>query len=342
MNTQSVWKQLRHVLGGYPSTAAEWAVRAQCPDVTRQELLVLDQWLKADPRNADAYAEVNKLGYLGRQLREHSEELLRLNGYQRQRAAERQNRGAAATHRSGLAVAVAGGGALLALSILAGLFWYWSGRYSVGHGEQQRVALSDGSNIVVNTDSEVKVRYDEHARTVALSRGEAFFEVAKDAARPFIVRTADLEVRAVGTKFSVRRTESDTQVVVTEGRVRISRPGRGQGQGGAVSNPVELAANGLVRVRRDVQIPPPVSVDAEAATRWTSGTVQFDDERLSTVLQEVNRYTAKPFVIADLALADIRLSGRFRVGDMESVKFALTNRFDIVAREDAEEIRLSR
>lgn len=335
MNTPSIWTQLRHVLGGYPNTAAEWAVRVQCPDVTRQELLVLDQWLKADPRNAQAYAEINKISYLGLRLREHAEELQRLKGYQRLRAAEAQSRRPTAARFSWLAAPLATGSALL-LAIVIGWFWYSNDRYSSAHGEQQRVTLSDGSSIVVNTDSEVKVLYSEDSRIVALPRGEAFFEVARNPARPFIVRTDDLEVRAIGTKFSVRRTDHGTQVVVTEGRVRVSRLDE------ITAPPVDLIANTQVNVAAEVPIPAPIAIDAAAATSWTAGMVQFDDVPLAEVLREVNRYTSKAFVIDDPELEHIRLSGRFRVGDMESVRFALANRFDIDVTEDSREIRLTR
>lgn len=336
MSTHSVWKQLRHVLGGYPNTASEWAVRTQCPDVTREELLVLDQWLTADPRNAQAYAEVNKIGYLGAQLREHSDELVNLQGYQRLLAARRQSRVVPAPRFGGSFVVLAGSCAVLIVAVTLGWFWYSNDRYAAGHGEQQRIALADGSSVVVNTDSEVKVRYDDHVRIVELPRGEAFFEVAKNAARPFIVRTDDLEVRAIGTRFSVRRTDDGTRVVVTEGRVRVSRTGDTKAAA------VELGANHQVMVAAKEQIPAPVAVDTAAATSWTSGMIQFEDVPLNAVLQEVNRYAPKSFVIADPALRDIRLTGRFRVGDMESVKFALANRFDIGMTEDAREIRLSK
>ncbi|MFC4314006.1 FecR family protein [Steroidobacter flavus] len=336
MNTPSIWTHLRHVLGGYPNTAAEWAVRVQCPDVTRQELLVLDQWLKADPRNAQAYAEINKISYLGLQLREHRAELPRLEGYRRLRAAERQSERFVPVRLSRLTPSLAGACALLLLTVMVGWFWYANDRYSVGHGEQQRVTLSDGSSVVVNTDSEVKVLYSDSSRVVALPRGEAFFEVAKNPERPFIVRTDDLEVRAIGTKFSVRRTEGGTQVVVSEGRVRVSRIDT------ARTPSVDLIANMQLNVAPEVPIPAPIAIDAAAATSWTGGMVQFDDEPLLDVLREVNRYTVKPFVIADPALRSVRLSGRFRIGDMESVTFALTNRFDIAVTEEQKEIRLHR
>lgn len=336
MNTPSIWTHLRHVLGGYPNTAAEWAVRVQCPDVTRQELLVLDQWLKADPRNAQAYAEINKVSYLGLQLREQRAELTRLESYQRLRAAERQSERSAPARLSRLTPSLAGSCALLMVTVMVGWFWYSNDRYSVGHGEQQRVTLSDGSSIVVNTDSEVKVLYSDSSRVVALPRGEAFFEVAKNPERPFIVRTDDLEVRAIGTKFSVRRTEGGTQVVVSEGRVRVSRIDI------ARAPQVDLIANMRVNVAPEVPIPAPIAIDAAAATSWTGGAIQFDDEPLLDVLREVNRYTGKPFVIADPALESVRLSGRFRIGDMESVTFALTSRFDIVVTEEQGEIRLHR
>src|SRR5690242_9655278 len=88
MSATTVWTRLRHALGSYPTTARDWAVRVQSSDVTRRELLALDEWLKADPKNAEAYARVNKISHLGLMLRDHPNERARLCGYAKLRAAE--------------------------------------------------------------------------------------------------------------------------------------------------------------------------------------------------------------------------------------------------------------
>jgi transmembrane sensor len=337
MNTQTLWRQLRHALGAYPNTAAEWAVRVQCADVTRQELLVLDDWLKADPRNAEDYARVNKIGHLGLRLREHRDELARVQGYQRLRESERLEVDAMrGRHRWRWATATAACCAFVVLTVV-----FWPGRvsgdrYVAGHGEQRQVTLPDGSRMVVNTDSEVNVRYDAMARRVSLPHGEAFFEVAKHPTRPFIVRAGDTEIQAIGTKFSVRRDGAETEVVVTEGRVRVSR------EGGRATDVRELSPDHRLQVDLKTATAHIVAVNAARATAWAAGTVEFEDAPLDEVVRELNRYTAKTFIVAEPALSGIRLTGRFRVGDMESVKFALRDRFGISAAEDFKEIRLAR
>lgn len=336
MNTKSLWTQLRHTLGTYPNTAAEWAVRVQCSDITRQELLVLNTWLKADPENAEAYARINKIAYLGLVLRERRHELAKLHGYQRLLTAERSE-ASGITQRRPLRWAAAS----LACSILAIVaVTYWQtasmDRYVVRHGEQRSVTLSDGSHMVVNTDTEVRVLYDRTARVIALPRGEAFFDVARVPDRPFIVRAGDMRIQALGTKFSVRHDGTDTTVVVTAGRVRVSRDGNKDAAAQDLFPGEQLQLN--PRAPEAAQI---VRVDAERITSWSSGAIEFEDATLSEVVSEVNRYTSKRFVIGDPELNRIRLSGQFRIGDMESVKFALRDRFDIETTESKDQIRLA-
>ena len=346
MTTLGLWDRLRHALGHYPSTAREWAVRVQSADVARHELLALDEWLKADPRNAEDYARVNKIAHLGLKLRDYPQERARLAGYAKLRSpsplGEGRGEGRASGRRWRLVTAGAAAGVVVALAVLlASDLSALSGRYAAGRGEQRQVVLEDGSRIVVNTDSEVAVRFHEFERSVQLVRGEAFFEVAKDAARPFVVRTGSAEVRAVGTKFSVRRNDSDTEVVVTEGRVRVVREGKSDNQAPAAS-PIELVPGNLVHVSSTAPTAQIAVVDVARATAWTAGNVEFEEATLAEVIRDVNRYTTKEFVIADPSLAEIRVTGRFRVGDVESVKFALQNRFDIDAAEEKGLIRLSR
>jgi transmembrane sensor len=217
----------------------------------------------------------------------------------------------------------------------------FSPRYASGRGEQRQVTLTDGSRMVVNTDSEVKVDFDARERTLDLLRGEAYFEVAKDPARPFVVRAGNATVRAIGTKFSVRRDANETEVVVTEGRVQVLREGAGAPAGSEVG-PIDLVPGNHATINPAEPVVRIASVDVTRVTAWTSGNVEFDEDTLAEVIRDVNRYTAKAFVIDDPSLNEIRLTGRFRVGDVESVKSALKHRFDIISVEDGRAIRLSR
>ena len=351
MSTRGLWGRLRQALGHYPSTADEWAVRVQCPDVTRQEFVALDEWLKADPRNAEDYARVNKIAHLGLKLRDHPEARARLFDYpvpQPAPAAAAKDwnspfvwgRGSWWGARTIAGIASACLVVFVAIALVPELSPF-SPRYASGRGEQRQVTLPDGSRMTVNTDSEVRVSFDERERNLDLLRGEAYFEVTKDPARPFVVRAGLAHVRAVGTKFSVRRDVNATEVVVTEGKVQVVREGAasmvGPDSGPIVLTPGDSAK--IVAAEPAVQV---ASIDVARATAWTAGNVEFDEATLADVIRDVNRYTSKEFVIDDPSLNEIRLSGRFRVGDIESVKSALKNRFEIVPFDDGNVIRLSR
>jgi transmembrane sensor len=100
--------------------------------------------------------------------------------------------------------------------------WHHDPDFKTAIGEQRSISLSDGSVFFLNTNSEVRARWTATERHIDLIRGEARFQVAKDAARPFLVFTRDATVRAVGTIFNVRSDQSDTEVAVIEGRVKVS------------------------------------------------------------------------------------------------------------------------
>src|SRR5262249_36488345 len=109
---------------------------------------------------------------------------------------------------AGVATAVAAGGVGKAPL-------FDSGVYKTKVGEIRRVPLSDGSAVTVNSSTDLKVRMEKRSRQIELERGEAWFEVAKDAKRPFVVIAGRVKARAIGTAFSVRRREAGVEVMVT-------------------------------------------------------------------------------------------------------------------------------
>ena len=129
---------------------------------------------------------------------------------------------------------------LLTVTVVGGWLYSQRGTYSTGTGEQRSVRLEDGSIMELNSRSRARVRYAKHERTVEMLEGQAFFQVAKDAARPFIVRSDSTSVRAVGTQFDVYRRESGTTVTVLEGRVAVfsAAPTSGHGTSGNADSPV--------------------------------------------------------------------------------------------------------
>jgi ferric-dicitrate binding protein FerR (iron transport regulator) len=128
------------------------------------------------------------------------------------------------------------------IAIVAG-GWFYSqrGTYSTGTGETRSVRLEDGSLVELNSRSRIRVRYRERERSVEMLEGQAFFQVAKDATRPFIVHSDSTSVRAVGTQFDVYRRESGTTVTVVEGRVAVFSSARADGPDTSESDPRRAA-----------------------------------------------------------------------------------------------------
>ena len=179
-------------------------------------------------------------------------------------------------------------------------------RYSTVIGASRVVSLGDGSRITLDTDTRIRVSMDERSRTVHLDRGQAFFEVAKDAGRPFAVIADRLRVVAVGTAFSVRRVAADIRVVVAEGTVRVDDSGA-------------LEAGGTARIEGDdVRVAALAPTEVERTLSWRSGVLTFRHTPLSAAADEFNRYSTRRIVIRDASIASLELGGVFRSSDLEA------------------------
>jgi transmembrane sensor len=217
-------------------------------------------------------------------------------------------------------VVLAGGFAAVAASV-AGLFMFAGGRggriYTTGLGEIQQIPLADGSFATINTASKIEVNFGPDVRLVNLEEGEAWFNVAKNAARPFMVRAGDVWVRAVGTAFSVRRNSGGAEVIVTEGVIQtwLARDGSRKllvGKGGRAL----VGSNGLVQLAPD-----PAKADRDLA--WREGKIELVDETLANAIAEFNRYNQRKILLKDNAIATEQVDGVFSANDPESFALAV-------------------
>lgn len=230
------------------------------------------------------------------------------------------------------------------LGVFSGLQYLKAPTYSTQIGEQRLVTLSDGSRVELNADSSIRVRYSADQRLVELTAGQALFSVAKNPRRPFIVRTGDTDVKAVGTQFDVYRKASQTVVTVLEGRVAVA--GREQvsailSSSNAPAEPVLLSAGEQAVVRPSATIAAqPANVNAAVA--WTEGLLMFESTPLREVVHEFNRHNLKPLVIEDEALQSLEISGVFPATGAKSVLSFLQQRFGIEVRETDTDIRIAR
>lgn len=218
---------------------------------------------------------------------------------------------------------------VVAVAILGLLIWTISRPtiYSTGIGEQRSIALSDGSRIELNSRSRLQVRFSKNERAVDLLEGQGLFTVASDPQRPFIVRSGDTHVRAVGTQFDVYRMSTGTVVTVVEGRVEIEMAQLAAGEQAIV------AAHEMTRAEKP---------NIEAATAWTHRQLVFDAATLGTVAAEFNRYNFRRLVIRDAELQAFPISGVFSSSDPSSLVQFLAEQPDMAVEQTDTEVIISR
>ncbi len=222
----------------------------------------------------------------------------------------------------------------LLLMVGSAAWWTWvpSGRaYETAVGGMADVPMTDGSNVTLSSDSALRIDFTLQERRVELRHGEAYFEVAKDANRPFIVRAGTTQVTAVGTKFSVRRDGEAVRVVVTEGKVRVERDSRA-----ALRPPVTLVTAGDIALGSEtgLLVKPVPLPQAEEILSWRSGYVVFHDTPLSEAVQEFNRYNIQKIVIEDPKIAELRIGGNFRATNVDGFVRLLESGLPIRATRD--------
>jgi transmembrane sensor len=189
---------------------------------------------------------------------------------------------------------------------------------STAVGQHRRVALTDGSQVTLNTDTLLAVELTPQRRDVYLRRGEAHFDVVYDATRPFYVHVGDAVIRDVGTQFEVRLlSDRDIDVLVDEGQVEVRGPAAADWVR-AVSAGEQLSIAGPDLEVKSVS---PKQVADDLA--WREGALVFEGEPLSQALAEVGRYTRTRIVLGGPKVASLHISGRFRTDDVQGFFRAL-------------------
>ena len=209
-------------------------------------------------------------------------------------------------------------------------------RYDTRVGEIREVPLSDGSLVAINTQSAVEVAMHPDTREVTLTRGEAWFKVAHDKNRPFIVSAGRIRVRAVGTAFSVHRHDDGADVLVTDGVVETWTAGEEE-------RLVEVAAGSKAYVT-EYEPPKPVEASAEIgrSLAWREGQIVLEGETLDDAVAQFNRYNTRKLVISDPDLAGEKLVGQFRATEPLTFADAVATTLGALVVEDGDIIRLSK
>ncbi len=186
--------------------------------------------------------------------------------------------------------------------------------------------LEDGSRVELGAKSRIRTDFDEHRRRVVVESGEAFFQVTKDAARPFVVEAGGLTVTAIGTAFNVRRSDERVVVTVSEGRVRLASQ---DAPAASKADPLEASAGeqAVFSARdRHIALAP---TDPSVAIAWREGVLKFKDEPLEEVVADLNRYSTRKIELSGPELNQLRYTGTVFGNRLEDWLNALGNVFPV-------------
>jgi transmembrane sensor len=313
-------------------------VRSDAGSLSPDEQRELDLWLNADPRHRGAYVRARAQWV-------DLDRLAALRG-PASSVIDKVKPSPVLSRRQLFAAGVA------TIAIVGGsVSWFLlrggRERYESGIGEVRRIALEDGSTMLLNTATTVTVRLSKQQRDIRLIRGEALFEVAHDKARPFLVHANDIAVRAVGTAFAVRLEAAQVDVTVTEGVVEVADSATAHESGSSSPPPSRLEAKRVAANERVViasarapEIRPISLAETERQLAWREGMVSFDGESLQTAVAEINRHNRRQIVIVDPALAAKPVVGVFRTTDLEGFSAAAAEALKARAISDGDVIRL--
>lgn len=297
-------EQIAHV-------ASLWAVKPR--PLSPEDAAALSAWLAGDPRRHGALLRA-EAGW-------HSLSRAQALGP----SARWQDKAATVfplPSRRRLLTAAAAGGGLIAASFLA-VFALRQDEAITHMGEIRRLPMSDGSIATLNTDSRLRINMAESERRIELIEGEAWFKVAHNRQRPFIVSAGQSRIKAVGTAFSVKKHPDGVEVLVTEGTV--------QAWSVADDRETVLLNAGERTVLREHQpvkiVHAPDAIDSDLA--WREGQIALNGKTLSQVAAEFNRYNRIQIVIEDEALGRERLIGRLSANDPEAFSGAVVEAFGV-------------
>lgn len=203
-------------------------------------------------------------------------------------------------------------------------------------GEIRRVPLSDGSFAAVNTQTALDVMMKPEVRRIALKNGEAWFQVARDRDRPFVVEVDGVRVRAVGTAFSVKRTAGGVDVQVTEGVVEVWRVGEESNV-----RRVEAGMRAFVAPDKAIASVAAASEEIDKALAWRTGQLVFDGDTVAEAVAEFNRYNIRKIELSDAGLGREKMIGRFRTNEPDAFAHAVATLTDSRAEISADRIILS-
>ena len=294
--------------------ASDWVALIHDPEAA-VDRAAFERWRAADPRNGPAYARAERAWESAALLGQTS--FGRARGLpERRRFLDRPQVRYAFAAAAVLVMAIVGlsvdGGRMFGLDRTPE-----TAQLASRIGQIRQVKLADGSIVTLDTDSVLRVALSKGERRLTLERGRARFDVAHDAARPFVVMAGGGSVTARGTIFDVSVVGGDVKVALLRGVVEVRA---------RVPTTPGAAPRAAARLRPGQQVSfapsatlSPLRPLAAAESQWTRGMLTFDHTRLADAVADANRYSAAKIAIADPGLNDLRITGAYRIGDAQGL-----------------------
>lgn len=311
--------------------AAEWFSFRRSGSMSSHDVRAFEVWLTQEPENRAAYDNLEHYWLVAEAAR-NDPQVLALRDE------------AARAHPPARRLLLAWGSGLAALAVaVVGLVWLNPASLTVpapapssspaqvataeplrqifrtGVGQSTSVLLPDGSSVTLDTDTVLRTDLSGAERRLVLEKGRAFFRVAKDKTRPFIVLAAGRTITATGTSFDVRADPKHFQVILVEGRVRVEEPAVVGAGGPAKVTELTPGSQFVADATRFTVAP----ADVPKTTSWLEGRLTFDNEPLSEVVAELNRYSDKKIILEDPSLGRTPILGVFKAGDVDGFVRAL-------------------
>jgi transmembrane sensor len=244
---------------------------------------------------------------------------------------------------------------VVAIGIVATLglkFWSYPS-YSTEIGEQRIVRLVDGTRVTMNSGTKLSIAFTAPKRRVRLDRGEAFFEVAHDLQRPFVVVAGDRQVTALGTTFDVSYDSNRTAVTLVEGQVSVVAVGTAAPTLAAPERAKPTTSAGMIfeagalilspgeRITFSRRSAPKLDEPTlDAVTAWRRGEVVLDKTPLVEAVAEMNRYETTRLIIEDPSTAGLRVSGIYHAGDSTGFARTVAELYGLDVTHEGGQIRL--
>lgn len=302
--------------------ASAWLARLHADDRDAGDEAAFRAWLAASPVHAEAFEAVDRMWSDVGGLTDLRPDL------RGQRVLPEKH--ASRTSRRAL---LAGVGFLAVAGGSVG-FWRSAGAkvYETEVGEQKHVALADGSQLFLDAQTRISVRFSETVRAVDMEYGRANFRVVPDYKRPFIVEAAERKIVATRCSFDVRCEDGQVQVILIHGEADVKPASAPDSKGETLRSGERLVAS--------VEIEKRDKPDMTKATAWQTGYEMFENEDLAQAVEEMNRYSTATIRV-DPSVAKLKVSGVYRVGDNSAFARSLAKLLPIAVRESGDSLILT-